>query len=86
MGSVNRADCWYLYTASYTDTGSKLNIAIGGRGSRALRDQLESDQTLEVLMTDLDRDKMAYFYQANCGSAAEATKVNVGRRAGALLA
>ncbi|XP_018021863.2 S-adenosylmethionine decarboxylase proenzyme-like [Hyalella azteca] len=70
MGSLNRADCWYLYTASLSD-GTAAPLAL--RNDRAKK-HMESDQTLEVLMTDLDKDKMAHFFQVNCGSAAEATR------------
>jgi hypothetical protein len=35
----------------------------------------KTDQTLEVIMTDLDREKMKIFYQEYTSSAAEATKV-----------
>jgi hypothetical protein len=35
----------------------------------------KSDQTLEVIMTDLDPEKMKIFYQENTNSAFEATKV-----------
>jgi hypothetical protein len=35
----------------------------------------KSDQTLEVIMTDLDPEKMKIFYQENTDSAFEATKV-----------
>ncbi|KAF2358874.1 S-adenosylmethionine decarboxylase [Trinorchestia longiramus] len=70
MGSLNRADCWYLYTASLSDAAAGSLVLRNNR----VKKQMESDQTLEVLMTDLDQDKMAYFFQVNCGSAAEATR------------
>ena len=73
MGNVNRADCWYLYAVSPSDC--KLNRSIALRTNRA-KGHIDSDQTLEVLMTDLDVDKMRPFYQTNCSSASEATKVS----------
>ena len=36
----------------------------------------KTDQTLEVIMTELDREKMKIFYQEYTNSAAEATKVS----------
>lgn len=33
------------------------------------------DQTLEIIMTELDPEKMKIFYQENTSSASEATKV-----------
>lgn len=36
----------------------------------------KTDQTLEVIMTDLDREKMKIFYQEYTSSATEATKVS----------
>jgi hypothetical protein len=35
----------------------------------------KTDQTLEIIMTDLDRERMKIFYQEYTNSAAEATKV-----------
>jgi hypothetical protein len=35
----------------------------------------KTDQTLEIIMVDLDPEKMKIFYQDNTSSAAEATKV-----------
>jgi hypothetical protein len=35
----------------------------------------KTDQTLEVIMTDLDPEKMKIFYREYTSSAAEATKV-----------
>jgi hypothetical protein len=35
----------------------------------------KSDQTLEIIMTDLDQEKMKIFYREHTSSAYEATKV-----------
>lgn len=71
LGSINR-DCWYLYTYNreggiaeqqqYDDIGHFLSV--------------EPDQTIEILMTDLDPDIMAIFTKEECKNASEATKVN----------
>lgn len=37
----------------------------------------EADQTLEILMTDLDPEIMAIFTKEECLNATEATKVNI---------
>lgn len=75
LGSINR-DCWYLYTYNreggiaeqqqYDDIGHFLSI--------------EPDQTIEILMTDLDPDIMAIFTKEECKNASEATKVNIFHR------
>lgn len=74
MGSVNRSDCWYLYTVSLADC--RLNSRTLALRNNKPKSQLENDQTLEILMTDLDEEKMRLYYQSNCTSAAEATRVN----------
>lgn len=71
LGSLNR-DCWYLYTyhreggiaaQQYENVGNGLSI--------------EPDQTIEILMTDLDRDVMAIFTKEECKNATEATQVTI---------
>ncbi|XP_064080199.1 S-adenosylmethionine decarboxylase proenzyme-like isoform X3 [Macrobrachium nipponense] len=74
MGSMNRADCWYLYTVSpgrprYQPNAARHNLPHNKVG-KARR---EPDQTLEVLMMDLDQEKMKCFYKSVCPTAAEAT-------------
>ncbi|XP_055305684.1 S-adenosylmethionine decarboxylase proenzyme isoform X2 [Sitodiplosis mosellana] len=68
LGSLNR-DCWYLYTYNreggiaaqqYENVGNGLSI--------------EPDQTIEILMTDLDPDVMAIFTKEECKNATEATQ------------
>ncbi|XP_042207260.1 S-adenosylmethionine decarboxylase proenzyme-like isoform X1 [Homarus americanus] len=75
MGSVNRADCWYLYTVSpgrprYRPNAARHNLP----HNRIGKIHREPDQTLEVLMMDLDPEKMKWFYKNICPTAAEATK------------
>jgi len=60
MGTMNK-DCWYLY-------------CVPRQGS--LQPDHKHDQTLEVLMTDLDQEKMRPFFQANCSDARTATKLS----------
>ncbi|KAF5277459.1 hypothetical protein FQA39_LY18489 [Lamprigera yunnana] len=62
LGTINK-DCWYLYTLN----PPKDQITNGLL-------ELESDQTLEILMTDLDPNIMSIFTREECLNAAEATK------------
>lgn len=57
MGRINH-DCWYLYT---------LNSPMGCGGIQV------PDQTLEVIMQDLDQNVMSIFTQEGSSSAREAT-------------
>lgn len=63
LGPVNR-DCWYLYTLNPVMDNGPI-------------DNPEPDQTLEILMTDLDPDIMAIFTRDECRSAQEATEVRI---------
>ncbi|PNF23869.1 S-adenosylmethionine decarboxylase proenzyme [Cryptotermes secundus] len=63
LGTVNR-DCWYLYT---------LN-PLEGDNKKRHRGIPEPDQTLEILMSDLDPEVMAIFTREESSSAAEATQ------------
>lgn len=65
LGTVNR-DCWYLYT---------LNPLEGDNNKKRHRGVPEPDQTLEILMSDLDPEVMAIFTREESSSAAEATQV-----------
>ncbi|KAH8020390.1 hypothetical protein HPB51_001023 [Rhipicephalus microplus] len=58
MGRINH-DCWYLYT---------LNTPLGYRGFQV------ADQTLEVIMQDLDQKVMRIFTQEGASSARDATQ------------
>lgn len=58
LGSVD-SDCWYLYTLNREN----FNI-----------DKKEPDQTLEILMTNLNPDIMSIFTRDICSSASEATQ------------
>uniref|UniRef100_U5EYZ7 S-adenosylmethionine decarboxylase proenzyme n=1 Tax=Corethrella appendiculata TaxID=1370023 RepID=U5EYZ7_9DIPT len=68
LGTLNR-DCWYLYTLSRggEDFKTKLNLI----DSLQLPDP---DQTIEILMTDLDPKTMAVFTKEECNTAKEATQ------------
>ncbi|KAE8751800.1 hypothetical protein FOCC_FOCC001649 [Frankliniella occidentalis] len=54
------SECWYLYTLHPNNVPSS--------------DLTRSDQTLEILMSDLDPKVMSIFTKANSSSATEATK------------
>uniref|UniRef100_A0A131X8Z0 S-adenosylmethionine decarboxylase proenzyme n=1 Tax=Hyalomma excavatum TaxID=257692 RepID=A0A131X8Z0_9ACAR len=58
MGRIN-SDCWYLYT---------LNTPLGLHGNPV------ADQTLEVIMQDLDQNVMSIFTQEGSSSARDATQ------------
>lgn len=71
LGSVN-GDCWYLYT-----------VCRGG-GSDNNSDLIESiqappdpDQTIEILMTELDPEIMSIFNKDESNTANEATEVSL---------
>ncbi|PSN54906.1 S-adenosylmethionine decarboxylase proenzyme [Blattella germanica] len=63
LGTVNR-DCWYLYT---------LN-PLEGENMKRHQGIPEPDQTLEILMSDLDPEVMNIFTRDESSSAAEATQ------------
>ncbi|XP_014294802.1 S-adenosylmethionine decarboxylase proenzyme [Halyomorpha halys] len=63
-------DCWFLYTLQGTKIISNNNID----EPSGKRRKLEPDQTLEVLMTDLDPKVMSIFTKKNSPTAAEATQ------------
>lgn len=69
LGSINR-DCWYLYT--YNREGG---IAVQPQYDIENMLSIEPDQTIEILMTDLDPEVMAIFTKEECKNGAEATKV-----------
>ena len=58
------SDCWYLYALN------PLDRFISGRVN------LEPDQTIEILMTELDPQVMEIFNKANSSSGRDATKVH----------
>lgn len=67
LGSVNR-DCWYLYT--YSRGGGEFQQRIDNNLK-----QTEPDQTIEILMTELNPDVMSIFTKDECTKAIEATEV-----------
>jgi len=70
LGS-SEGDCWYLYTIGSTKAPQKNDF------SEAVKDpDCDADQTLEVLMSDLDPKVMSIFTKKQCETAGEATKVS----------
>lgn len=63
MGTMNR-DCWYLYTLNPLDRYVTGNIDV------------EPDQTIEILMTDLDPEVMKTFTKEMANDGREATKLS----------
>ena len=82
LGSVNR-DCWFLYTLNRSGAGAmKKNLANSNNNVLNSNDLIneahempDPDQTIEVLMTDLDPKVMALFTKEHCNDAKEATQV-----------
>lgn len=73
LGSINR-DCWYLYTLS-RGGGDKKII---NKNNNCLIESLQlpdPDQTIEILMTELDPKVMSIFTKDFCSTAKEATEV-----------
>ncbi|KAH8246764.1 hypothetical protein KR038_008644 [Drosophila bunnanda] len=69
LGSMN-LECWYLYTFSRSDVKSALKqISVSEKDVDS-----EPDQTIEILMQDLDPETMSIFYKSKFASAKEATK------------
>ena len=58
-------DCWYLYTLNPLDKYLSGHVDV------------EPDQTIEILMTDLDPKVMALFTKNRVKTGPEATKVHV---------
>ena len=59
FGQINR-ECWYFYTLNADHPSNQLQIT-------------EPDQTLEIIMQQLDEQKMQTFTKKLCSSAKEAT-------------
>ncbi|XP_031632196.1 S-adenosylmethionine decarboxylase proenzyme isoform X2 [Contarinia nasturtii] len=70
LGSLNR-DCWYLYTYN-REGGIAAQQQYDNNIGNVL--SIEPDQTIEILMTDLDPDVMALFTKEECKNASEATQ------------
>ncbi|XP_026473255.1 S-adenosylmethionine decarboxylase proenzyme [Ctenocephalides felis] len=79
IGTVNR-DCWYLYTLDH-GLQDKLGLqdtndrSIGWNGCWKPKSiDVDPDQTIEILMTELDPKVMSIFTKESCTTAAEATE------------
>lgn len=73
LGSVNR-ECWYLYMMSRRGVGEVLVDELSLAQNMMVPDP---DQTIEVLMTDLDPEIMAMFTKEMTADAKEATLVRL---------
>lgn len=68
-------DCWYLYTLLPLEgTVGALEKEQQSRPITAEDGESEPDQTIEMLMSDLDPEVMDVFTRTACSSAAQATK------------
>lgn len=74
LGSINR-DCWYLYTYC-REGGDSPTPTLPPSSTVNDLSTIEPDQTIEILMTDLDPDVMAIFTKEECANAKEATDVS----------
>jgi S-adenosylmethionine decarboxylase len=72
LGSVNR-ECWYLYTVCRRGVGEVLVDELSLAQNMMVPDP---DQTIEVLMTDLDPEIMAMFTKEMSSDAKDATLVS----------
>ncbi|XP_065156012.1 S-adenosylmethionine decarboxylase proenzyme isoform X2 [Atheta coriaria] len=68
LGPVNK-DCWFLYTLNPLPEFNGRQVPNGQNVKMA-----EPDQTLEILMTDLDPEIMSVFTREDSLTAADATK------------
>lgn len=78
LGAINR-DCWYLYTLSRGSLNDKVVQDLGAPNGKMI-DSLDSpdpDQTIEVLMTDLDPQVMEIFSKHASVNADDATQVKL---------
>lgn len=77
LGSINR-DCWYLYTLSRRGSGEALAKDLATNSSMIIESLQvpDPDQTIEVLMTDLDPKVMAIFTKEDSTDAKDATVVS----------
>uniref|UniRef100_A0A336LU59 S-adenosylmethionine decarboxylase proenzyme n=1 Tax=Culicoides sonorensis TaxID=179676 RepID=A0A336LU59_CULSO len=67
LGSLN-GDCWYLYTVCRGGGRTNSNII------ESIQAPPDPDQTIEILMTELDSNTMSIFTKEECNSAKEATE------------
>lgn len=76
LGAVNR-DCWYLYTLNRRPMSGKAVQDLGIPNGKLIDtiDTPDPDQTIEVLMTDLDPQVMEIFTKEASVDANDATKV-----------
>ncbi|XP_026677012.1 S-adenosylmethionine decarboxylase proenzyme [Diaphorina citri] len=72
LGSPKRPDCWYLYTLNPIQDVNN-NMDLGCHGNSQDEDDIP-DQTLEILMHDLDPKVMQLFTKAQSTSATDATE------------
>ncbi|XP_063700816.1 S-adenosylmethionine decarboxylase proenzyme isoform X2 [Culicoides brevitarsis] len=80
LGSVN-GDCWYLYTVCRGGGDSSLVMDNTHPKNSNLIEQVannnsppDPDQTIEILMTELDPEIMSIFTKDECSTANEATE------------
>lgn len=70
LGSVN-GDCWYLYTVCRGGGGTEKNSNL----IESIQAPPDPDQTIEILMTELDPKIMSIFTKDESNTAKEATEV-----------
>ncbi|KAL1464602.1 hypothetical protein WDU94_004232 [Cyamophila willieti] len=74
LGSPSRTDCWYLYTLN------PIQDMNNNQDQQAQHDDSNEDdipdQTLEILMSDLDSSVMQVFTKAQSSSASDATQTS----------
>lgn len=65
-------ECWYLYTFSRSDIKISPEQITDKKG---VESDSDPDQTIEILMQDLDPETMGIFHKEKFASAHEATLV-----------
>ena len=77
MGNMNK-DCWYMYTLNPIERSP--NLSDGKLNQSFIRyvtgkAYVDNDQTIEILMSELDQEVMNIFFKSSTATAEEATKV-----------
>ncbi|EDW62671.2 S-adenosylmethionine decarboxylase proenzyme [Drosophila virilis] len=67
LGSIN-LECWYLYTFSKPELKALPDIIVEENNIDA-----DPDQTIEILMQNLDKNVMSVFSKTHCSTGTEAT-------------
>ncbi|KAL7745739.1 hypothetical protein ACLKA6_009941 [Drosophila palustris] len=73
LGSIN-LECWYLYTFSKPAAETEVNSLEIVENNKDVEPEPEPDQTIEILMQNLDKDIMELFSKSQFSTGDEVTK------------